>query len=79
MTKQIRFKILIVYVFQLVRSRDSVVGIATGYGLDDRGRCSSPDMVKNVLHVVQTGSGVYPTSYQMGTGGSFPRGKVAEA
>jgi hypothetical protein len=25
-------------------------------------------------HVVQTGSGVHPTSYPMGTGGLFPRG-----
>jgi hypothetical protein len=29
------------------------------------------------LHVVQTGSGAHPASYIMGTGGSFPRGKVA--
>jgi hypothetical protein len=26
----------------------------------------------NILHVVQTGSGVHPNSYPMGTGGSFP-------
>jgi hypothetical protein len=26
---------------------------------------------------VQTGSGVHPTSYPMGTGGSFPGGKAA--
>jgi hypothetical protein len=25
-----------------------------------------------LLHVVQTGSGVHPTSYTMGTGSSFP-------
>jgi hypothetical protein len=31
------------------------------------------------LHVVQTGSGVYPTSYPMGTGASFTGGKSAEA
>jgi hypothetical protein len=37
-----------------------------------RGRSSSPDKVKNFLHVVQTGSGVHPTSYPMGTGGSSP-------
>jgi hypothetical protein len=41
-----------------LRSRDSVVGIATGYG-----------RVKNFLHVAQTGSRVHPTSYPMGTGG----------
>jgi hypothetical protein len=26
----------------------------------------------SLLHNVQTGSGVHPTSYKMGTGGSFP-------
>jgi hypothetical protein len=30
-------------------------------------------------HHVQTGSGTQPSSYLMGEGGSFPRGKVAEA
>jgi hypothetical protein len=29
------------------------------------------------VHVFQTGSGVHPTSYQIGTGGSFPEGKAA--
>jgi hypothetical protein len=33
----------------------------------------------SLLHVVQTGSGVHPTSYPMGTGGSFPGGKAAGA
>jgi hypothetical protein len=47
----------------------SVVGIATGYGLDDRG----------VGVRVQTGSEVHPASYPMGTGGSFPGGKAARA
>jgi hypothetical protein len=61
-------------------SRDSVVGIATGYWLDNRGgQSSSPGRVKNFLHVVQTGSGANPASYPMGTGGSFPRGKAAGA
>jgi hypothetical protein len=58
-----------------VISRDSLVGIATGYGLDDQGGgSSSPGRVKkfSLLHVVQTGSGVHPTSYKMGTGSSFP-------
>jgi hypothetical protein len=31
------------------------------------------------LHVVPTGSGAYPASYQKGTGGSFPRGKAIGA
>jgi hypothetical protein len=52
------------------RSRDSVVGIATCYGLDDRGAgVLSPGRVKNFLHFVQTGSGFYTTSYPIGTGG----------
>jgi hypothetical protein len=52
-------------------SRDSSVGIATGYGLDDQGRwSSSPGRVKTFsLLIVQTGSGVHPTSYKMDTEG----------
>jgi hypothetical protein len=59
-------------------SRDSVVGIATGYGLDDRGvGVQVPVEQKfSLLHVVQTGSGVHPISYPIGTGGSFPGGKA---
>jgi hypothetical protein len=49
-----------------------VVGIETGYGLDDRS--SSPGRVKNFLHVVQIGSGVHST-YLRGSRGSFPWGK----
>jgi hypothetical protein len=64
---------LFLCIHELWGSRDSVVGIATGYGLDDWGRSSSPGRVKNFLHV-QTGSGAHPASYPMGTGGSFPRG-----
>jgi hypothetical protein len=33
----------------------------------------------SLLHVVQTGSGVHPTSYSMGSGGFFPGGKAAGA
>jgi hypothetical protein len=58
-----------------VRIYDSSVGIATGYGLDEqRGGSSSPGRVKkfSLLHIVQTGSGVHPTSYKMGTWVSFP-------
>jgi hypothetical protein len=61
-------------------SRDSSVGIATGYKLDDQGgREFEPRYGKkfSLLHIVQTGSGVYPTSYKMGTGVSFPGGKAA--
>jgi hypothetical protein len=55
---------------QLLRSRDSVVGIATSYGLDQE---------FSLLQIVQTSSEVHPTSYPMGTGGSFPGGKAAGA
>jgi hypothetical protein len=52
-------------------SQDSVVGIVTSYGLDD--------WEFFLLNIVQTGSWVNPTSYPMGTGGSFPAGKAAGA
>jgi hypothetical protein len=58
------------------RSRDSVVGIATSYGLDDQG----------VGVRVPVGSRIFSssdrpdqTSYPMGTVGSFPGGKAAGA
>jgi hypothetical protein len=62
-------------------SMDSSVGIATGYGLDDGGvGVRVPEGSRfSFLHVVQTGSGVHPTSYPMGTQGSFPGGKAAGA
>jgi hypothetical protein len=62
-------------------SRNSSVGIATGYGLDDQGRRefeSRWGKKFSLLHIVQTGSGVHPTSYKMGTGGSFPGVKRQE-
>jgi hypothetical protein len=57
--------------------RDSVIGKATGYGLDDQGvRVRVPVESRiSPLHVVRTGSGVHPTFYPMGTGGSFPGGQ----
>jgi hypothetical protein len=64
------------------KSRDSSVGIALGYGLDDRGfRVPFPAGARNfsLHHRVQTGSGVRPPSYPVGTKGSFPGGKVAGA
>jgi hypothetical protein len=61
------------------RSQDSSVGIATGYGLYDRGAGVRVPVGEkfSFLHVVQTGSGVHPTSYPTGTGGSFLGGKAA--
>jgi hypothetical protein len=60
-----------------VKSRGSSVGIALGYGLDDRGsRVLFPAGTENfsLQHRVQTGSGAHPASYPMGTSGSFPWG-----
>jgi hypothetical protein len=62
--------------------RDTSVGIALGYGLDDRGsRVRFPAGVGNfsLHHRVQNGSGAHPASYPMGTRGSFPRDKAAGA
>jgi hypothetical protein len=66
----------------LGKSRDSSVGIALGYGLNDRGsRARFPHEVSNfsLHHRVQNGSGVHPASYPMGTRGSFIGGKAAGA
>jgi hypothetical protein len=57
------------------QSRDSSVGIALGYGLDDRGpRVRFPAGAGNfsLHHRVQNGSGAHPFSYPMDTRGSFP-------
>jgi hypothetical protein len=47
------------------------VGIATGYELDDRGVGVRVPVGSTIFtsHVVQTGSGVHPTSYPIDTGG----------
>jgi len=67
----------------LFGSRDNSVGIALGYGLDDRGsRVRIPARAGHFsLHhrYVQNGSGVHPTSYPMGTRCSVPGGKAAGA
>jgi hypothetical protein len=68
--------------YYLIKSRDSSVGIALGYGLDDRGsRVRFPAGAGNFsLHYrVENGSGAHPASYPMGTGGSFPGVKATGA
>jgi hypothetical protein len=63
-------------------SHDSSVGIALGYGLDDRGsRFRFPVGAGNfsLHHRVQNGSGAHQASYPMGTRGSFPGDKAAGA
>jgi hypothetical protein len=60
----------------------SSVGIALGYGLDDRGsRVRFPVGAGNfsLHHRVQNGSAAHPASYPMGNRGSFPGGKAAGA
>jgi hypothetical protein len=57
------------------QSRDSSVGIALGYGLDDRGsKVRFPAGAGNLSlhHRVRNGSGAHPSSYPMGIRGSFP-------
>jgi hypothetical protein len=61
---------------------DSSVGIALGYGLDDRGtRVRFPAGAGNFSfhHRAQNGSGAHPTSYPMGNRGFFLGGKAAGA
>jgi hypothetical protein len=61
-------------------SGDNSVGIATGYGLDDRMiGVRFPAEAKNFFlrQRLHTGSGAHPVSYPMGTVGSFPGGKAA--
>jgi hypothetical protein len=63
-------------------SRDSSVGIAAGYGLDDRMigvRFPTGSGNFSLRSYVQTGYGSHLASYPMGTGGSFPVGKAAGA
>jgi hypothetical protein len=63
-----------------MNSRDSSVGIALDYGLDDRGsRVQFPAGAGNFSLHHQNGSGARPASYPMYTRGSFPGGKAAEA
>jgi hypothetical protein len=60
-----------------IESRDSSVGVALDYGLDDRGfRVRFPAGAGNISlhHRVQNGSRAHPTSYPMGARGSFLEG-----
>jgi hypothetical protein len=69
-------------ILHLGKSRDSSVGIALGYGLDDRGsgvRFPAGSGSFSLLHRVQYGSGAHPAAYPVGTRGSFPGGKVVGA
>jgi hypothetical protein len=64
------------------KSRNSSVGIALGYGLDDRGsrvRFSAEAGNFSLHYHVQNGSGAQPASYPVGTRDSFPGVKAAGA
>jgi hypothetical protein len=61
-----------------MKSHDSSVGIALGYGLDGRdSKFRFPAGAGNFFlhHRIQNGSGAYPASYPMGTRGLFLRVK----
>jgi hypothetical protein len=63
-----------------VQSQERTVSIATGHRLGDRGEFESQKGQEfSLLHVIWTGSGSHPVTYPMGTGSSFPGGKVAVA
>jgi hypothetical protein len=65
------------------KSRDSSVGIALVYGLDDKfSRFRFPEGVGGNFFLqnrVHNGSGVHPASYPMDTRGCFSKGKAAAA
>jgi hypothetical protein len=81
----VKYLEFVIYTDHLVmlKNRVSSVGIALGYGLDDRGsRVRFPEGAGNFSlhhHRVQNGSGAHPASYSMGTTDSFPGGKAAGA
>jgi hypothetical protein len=58
--------------FRIKKSRDSSIGRALGYGLEDwdsRVRFPAEAGKFSLHHRVQNGSGAHPASYPMGTGG----------
>jgi hypothetical protein len=64
-SKTFLFAIIYIYIYVTVVSRDGSVGITTRYGLDGPGiesRCGAKFSAP-----VQTGPGVHPASYTMGT------------
>jgi hypothetical protein len=63
-----------------VMSRNSVVGIATGCGMDDWRIGVRVPLSSRIFSSPRVpGFGVHPASYPMGTGGKFPGGKAAGA
>jgi hypothetical protein len=75
-------KCLKVFIGKGEGKRDSSVGIALDYGLDDRGsRVLFPAGAGNfsLHHRVQNEPGTHLASHPMGTRGSFPGSKAAGA
>jgi hypothetical protein len=69
--------ISIMIIIIIMRSQESAVGIATGYGLDDRGVGVRVPVGARIFSFPSRPDWVHPTSYQMGTGGSLPGRKAA--
>jgi hypothetical protein len=63
-----------IYIYFNIRSRDSSFDIATGYGLDDRGVRVRVPVGSRIFSSPRRPDRLWvnPTSYPMGTGGSFP-------
>jgi hypothetical protein len=81
-TSNIKGKHIYFFIDSVWKLLDSSVGIALGYGLDDRGsgvRFPAGAGNFSLHHRVQNGSGAHPASYPMGTRGSFPGNKEAGA
>jgi hypothetical protein len=79
---QARIDMVLLFCWPQKLNRDSSVGIALGYELDDRGsRVRFLAVAGNFsLHrSVQNGFGAHPASYPIGTRGSFSGGKAAGA
>jgi hypothetical protein len=80
----VNFNVKTIRIFNhvVLTERVSSVGIALGYGLDDRGftvRFPAGAGNFSLHHRVQNGSEAHPASSTMGTRGSFPGGKAAGA
>jgi hypothetical protein len=65
----------------VVESWGSAVDIVNGYWLEDRGVGVQVPVGSRIFAspYIQTGSGLHPTSYPMGTAGSFSGDKAAGA
>jgi hypothetical protein len=70
---------IFVNIIFIYKTRDSVVGCFTGWTTNWSEFESRWGQEFLLIHVVQIGSGVHPTSYPMGTRGSFPGAKVTGA